>query len=158
MVKDTNSLKKLKFFSKFTDDGIKAVGEIISEVDYIAGKQIFTEGEEGHTLYIILDGEVKVTKKDHQGNDQVLTLLKDGDIFGEMSFLDERPHSATITAIKNSRIYQIEKPEFDRFVDKHPKAAYKVMKNIVFQVDSIVRRMNAAHVDMISYMFGRSRF
>jgi len=127
-------------------------------VDFIAGKQIFMEGEEGHTLHIVKSGEAKVTKKDHQGNDQILTLLKEGDIFGEMSFLDARPHSATITAIHSSRILQIQKPDFDKFVDENPKAAYKIMKNIVFQVDAIVRRMNSTYVDMISYMFGRSRF
>lgn len=158
MVESTESLKKLDFFSEFTDVEINAISQVISEVDFIIGKHIFMEGDEGHTLHIVMTGEVKVTKKDHQGNDQILTLLKDGDIFGEMSFLDGRPHSATITAIRNSRIYQIEKPDFDKFVDENPKAAYKIMKNIVFQVDSIVRRMNSTYVDMISYMFGRSRF
>jgi len=158
MPKDVSAIKNMSFFSYLNDDELVAVNNIISEVDYIAGKTVFDEGSDGHTLFVIKSGEVKVTKKDPEGKEQVLTLLKEGDIFGEMSFLDGRPHSATITAVHSTRILQIEKSEFDAFVDKNPKAAYKIMKNIAFQVDSIVRRMNSTYVDMMSYMFGRRRF
>jgi len=158
MAGDLNSLKKMSFFSYLNDEELKAVGEIIQEEEFTAGKIVFDEGMDGHTLHIIKSGEVKVTKKDPEGREQVLTLLKEGDIFGEMSFLDGRPHSATITAVHSSRILKIEKVDFDSFVESKPKAAYKIMKTIVFQVDSIVRRMNSTYVDMLSYMFGRRRF
>lgn len=155
---DVKELKKIGFFSSFTGEEIKAVSEIINEVDYLPGKAIFEEDVEGSTLYIIKSGEVKVTKKDPEGRDQVLTLLKEGDIFGEMSFLDGRPHSAAITAVHSTRVIQIEKGDFDKFIDEYPKASYKIMKNIVFHVDTIVRKMNTTYVDMVSYMFGRRRF
>ncbi len=155
---DIRELKKLDFFSAFTEKELDGVNRIIKEVSYAPGEVVFEEGSEGHTLYIVITGEAKVTKKDPEGREQVLTLLKDGDICGEMSFLDGRPHSATITAVHSMRVIQIEKADFDRFVEEYPKAAYKIMMNIVFQVDSIVRRMNTTYVDMISYMFGRRRF
>lgn len=158
MPEEISVLKKMDFFSFFNDDELKAVNRILKEVDYIAGKTIFEEGNEGKTLYLIKSGEVKVTKRDPEGREQVLTLLKEGDIFGEMSFLDGRPHSATVTAVHSTRILTIEKPDFDKFIEEHPKATYKIMKNIVFRVDSIVRRMNSTYVDMLSYMFGRRRF
>jgi len=158
MAEDINSLKKMSFFSYLNDDELRAVTEIIKEEEYSAGQVVFGEGVDGYTLHIIKSGEVKVTKKDPEGREQVLTLLKEGDIFGEMSFLDCRPHSATITAVHSSRILKIEKSDFDAFVESQPKAAYKIMKTIVFQVDSIVRKMNSTYVDMLSYMFGRRRF
>lgn len=158
MPADAKSLGKMSFFSYLNEDELKAVSEVIEEVDYPGGNVVFEEGSDGHTLYIIKSGEIKVSKKDPAGNEQVLTLLKEGDIFGEMSFLDGRPHSATIAAEQSSRLLQIEKNDFDEFVDKNPKAAYKIMKNIAFQVDSIVRKMNTTYVDMMSYMFGRRRF
>ena len=158
MSEELSSLKKMVLFANLNEEELKAVREIVTEVDYIADKSVFEEGQDGHTLYLIKSGEVKVTKKDPEGTEQVLALLKDGDIFGEMSFIDGRPHSATVTAVHSTRILQLEKGKFDELVDSHPKAAYKIMKTIVVQVDAIVRRMNTQYVDMLSYMFGRRRF
>ncbi|MBE9504239.1 MAG: cyclic nucleotide-binding domain-containing protein [Proteobacteria bacterium] len=158
MSEELSSLKKMVLFTYLNEEELKAVREIITEVDYMADKSVFEESQDGHTLYLIKSGEVKVTKKDPEGTEQVLALLKEGDIFGEMSFLDGRPHSATVVAVHSTRILQIEKGKFDEFVDSHPKAAYKIMKTIVIQVDAIVRRMNTNYVDMLSYMFGRRRF
>jgi len=158
MAEDISVLKKLEFFSYFNDEELKAASEIMNEVDYLPGKVIFDEGAEGKTLHIIKSGEVKISKKDPEGREQVLALLKEGDIFGEMSFLDGRPHSATVTTVHSTRILKIEKADFEELIEKHPKASYKIMKNIVFQVDTIVRKMNTTYVDMMSYMFGRRRF
>ncbi len=158
MSEELSVLKKLEFFSFFNEEELKAISEILTEVDFLAGKEVFDEGAEGHTLFIIKSGEVKITKKDPEGREQVLTLLKEGEIFGEMSFLDGRPHSASVVAVHSTRILKLEKVDFDAFLEIHPKAGYKIMKNIVFHVDMIVRRMNSTYVDMISYMFGRKRF
>jgi CRP-like cAMP-binding protein len=157
MAEDIKKLKKMSFFSCLSDEELVALKDIIVVEEFPAGADVFGEGVDGHTLHVIKAGEVKVTKKDPEGTEQVLALLKEGDIFGEMSFLDGRPHSASITAVHSSKILKIEKTDFDNFVESHPRAAYKIMKNIVFQVDSIVRRMNSTYVDMLSYMFGRRR-
>ena len=155
---DVKSLKKVAFFTYLNDEELSDVCDIVENVDYEAESIVFGEGFEGHTLYLIKSGEVQVTKKDPSGAEQVLALLKEGDIFGEMSFIDGRPHSATVKAVQNSELLQIEKGQFDKLVDKNPKAAYKIMKTIVVQVDAIVRRMNTKYMDMLSYMFGRRRF
>ena len=158
MSEEISVLKKLEIFSYFNEAELKAVSNILTEIDFLAGKEIFDEGAEGHTLFIIKSGEVKITKRDPEGREQVLTLLKEGDIFGEMSFLDGRPHSASVIAVHSTRILKLEKADFDVFLEDHPKAAYKIMKHIVFHVDMIVRKMNSTYVDMLSYMFGRRRF
>ena len=158
MSEDIAVLKKLDFFSFFNEDELKAVSQIMDEVDYLPAKLVFDEGTEGQTLYIIKTGEVKITKKDPEGREQVLALLKEGEIFGEMSFLDGRPHSASVSTVHSTRILKIEKADFEQFIEEQPRAAYKIMKNIVYHVDTIVRRMNSTYVDMISYMFGRRRF
>lgn len=155
---DVNSLKKTTFFTYLNDEELNDVSNIVLSVDYDEESIVFGEGFEGQTLYLIKSGEVQVTKKDPSGAEQVLALLKEGDIFGEMSFIDGRPHSATIKAVHKTELFQIEKSEFDKLVEKNPKVAYKIMKTIVVQVDAIVRRMNTKYMDMLSYMFGRRRF
>jgi CRP-like cAMP-binding protein len=86
-----------------------------------------------------------------------LTLMKDGDIFGEMSFLDGRPRSASIVAISEVDTYVIDKDDFETLVDGNPRLTYKLLRNIVFTIHSIVRGMNSRYIEMINYMWGRKR-
>jgi CRP-like cAMP-binding protein len=121
------------------------------------GDTVFKDSEEGHSLYIIKKGEVKACKTAPDGELFTLTILKDGEIFGEMSFLDERPHSAAMIAVSDVETYIIEKSDFDTIVDEHPRIIYKLMKNIVFTIHAIVRGMNSRYIEMINYMWGRKR-
>jgi CRP-like cAMP-binding protein len=74
-----------------------------------------------------------------------------------MSFLDGRPHSATLIAIADTEVYQIERRDFESLIEGSPFLVYKVMRNIVFTVHDIVGKMNAKHMEMINYMWGRRR-
>ncbi|OGQ59129.1 MAG: hypothetical protein A3J24_09225, partial [Deltaproteobacteria bacterium RIFCSPLOWO2_02_FULL_53_8] len=121
------------------------------------GDTIFKESEDGQTIYIIKKGEVKACKVAPDGELFTLTIMKDGDIFGEMSFLDGRPHSSTIVAVSDVETYLIDMSDFEGLVDKNPRIIFKLMKNIVFTIHSIVRGMNSRYIEMINYMWGRRR-
>ena len=150
-------LRDLAFFSDLTDDELTVMSQIVARRDFRVGETIFKESEDGPSLYVIKKGEVKACKTTPDGELFTLTMMKDGDIFGEMSFLDGRPHSATIVAISDLETYIIQKSDFDTLVDKHPRIIYKLLRNIVFTIHSIVRGMNSRYIEMINYMFGRKR-
>ena len=154
---DTKLLREIAFFEDFEDAELDVIAGIATKKDFNTGDTVFKDGEEGHSLYVIAKGEVKVCKTAPGGELFTLTILKDGDIFGEMSFLDGRAHSATMVAISHLETYDIEKPDFDAIIDKHPRVTYKLMCNIVFTVHSIVRGMNTKYMEMINYMWGRKR-
>jgi CRP/FNR family cyclic AMP-dependent transcriptional regulator len=136
---------------------MQAVSKIISKKDFGAGETIFTESEKGESLYIIRKGEVKACRQAPDGELFTLTTMKEGEIFGEMSFLDGRPRSATLVALTDIETYVIEKSDFETLVDKYPRITYKLLKNIVFTIHSIVRGMNTRYMEMINYMWGRRR-
>ena len=108
-------------------------------------------------MYIIKKGEVKACKTAPDGELFTLTIMKDGEIFGEMSFLDGRPRSATVVAVSDLETYIIDKKDFETLVDGNPRIIYKLLRNIVFTIHSIVRGMNARYMEMINYMWGRRR-
>ena len=87
-----------------------------------------------------------------------LTILKDGDIFGAMSFIDEKPRSATVIAISDVETYVIERPDAEKIAGDNPRILYKLMRNIIRTVHDVVYAMNARHIEMINYMWGRKRF
>ncbi len=154
---DKKVLREIPFFHDLTDEEFEVLAPILKRKVYKAGETLFKENEVGQILYIICKGEVKVCKEGPGGDLQTITLLKDGDICGEMSFLDGRPHSATIVALVETEVYLLRKEDFDKLIPNHPFLIYKLMKNIVFTIHAIVRGMNTRYVEMINYMWGRRR-
>lgn len=154
---EKEGMEKIQLFEGLTGDELETLSSALKRKHYKAGQTILKEGETGETLHIISKGEVKVCKVGPTGDLQILTLLKDGDICGEMSFLDGRPHAATLVAIVDTEVYQIERKDFEALIEKSPYLVYKVMRNIVFTIHAIVRGMNTKYMEMINYMWGRRR-
>lgn len=154
---DPKLLRDLVFFSDLTDSELATVAAVTKRQDFNLGDTVFRESEDGQSLYIIKKGEVKACKIAPDGELFTLTIMKDGDIFGEMSFLDGRPRSATIVAVSDLETYIIDKFDFEGLVDDNPRIIYKLLRNIVFTIHSIVRGMNVRYMEMINYMWGRKR-
>ena len=70
---------------------------------YEDGEVIFREGDKGEGMYVIQAGKVKITKQTTSG-EVTLSVLEDGDIFGEMALFDKLPRSATATASGEARV------------------------------------------------------
>ena len=150
-------IKVMPFFADLADDELEVVSKILSQEEFKMGDTIFDDGEEGESLYILRRGEVKACKVAPDGEPFTLTLMKEGEIFGEMSFLDGRRRSATIIALTNLEVFVMERGDFETLIEAHPWIVYKLLKNIVFTIHSIVRGMNTRDLEMVNYMWGRKR-
>jgi CRP-like cAMP-binding protein len=88
--------------------------------DVMAGVQIVAEGQPGRGLFVLLAGEVDVSKVD--GDSKVLlATLKPGDVFGELSLLNDEPASATVTAARQSTVLFLAKDIFARLIAAFPE-------------------------------------
>ena len=154
---DPKILMDMSFFTDLTHDELSAISKIVKKKEYKIGETVFKENEDGTSMYVIRKGEVKACKAAPDGELMTLTMMKDGDIFGEMSFLDERPRSATIVSVSHTEVYSIEKHDFEKLIDAYPRMVYKILKNIIFTVHTIVRGMNTRYIEMVNYMWGRRR-
>ena len=100
---------------------------MITLKQYNPGEIIFRENDEGDTAYIIESGSVVVMKQ-MEGQDVHLAHLESGDIFGEMSLIDERPRSATIKAVEETVVRGIPRNEFSQSLQKDSQAALSLLK------------------------------
>jgi len=155
---DSKLLRKERFFADLTDSELEVMAKITSQKNFKTGETIFKESEESQSLYVIRSGEVKASVSAPNGEVFTLTMLKDGDIFGQMSFIDGRPRSATIIAASDVDTIVMEKSDFEGIIDDNPRLIHKIMGKIVLNVHSILRGMNARYMEMINYMWGRKRF
>ena len=154
---DPKSLREIDFLSDLNDQELGVLSTVLKEKEFPVGATVFKEGEDGQSLYIIKKGEVKACKTSPEGDLLTLMLHKDGDIFGEMAFLDGKPRSASIVAIADTSTYILDKDDFETLIDNHPRLMYKILRNIVFHIHTIVRGMNSRYLEMINYMWGRKR-
>ncbi|MCX7997601.1 MAG: cyclic nucleotide-binding domain-containing protein, partial [Leptospiraceae bacterium] len=88
--------------------------------NYYPGEIIFCEGEPGDSLYVVMEGEVKITR--NTGNAEItMNILNAGQIFGEMALLDNKPRSATAIANKNTKLAVVSKVNFQSTTELNPK-------------------------------------
>jgi hypothetical protein len=107
-------LKTVSLFAQTPDEVLADVASLLEEQEFKAGEPIFTKGETGRCLYIVIDGRVRV----HDG-ERTLNHLGEGAIFGEMAVLDDSPRSASVTADEDTRLFRLDQdPLYELMADR----------------------------------------
>ena len=111
-------------------------------MNFKKGATIIHEGTTGSYAYLILSGSVEVSKK--VGEEKlVLSRLVKGNIFGEMSLVDDKPRSATIVALEDTEVRVITRDRFESMLEQNPGAVIPLLKQ-VFQRVRYLNQMVAA--------------
>mmetsp|Transcript_1565 Transcript_1565/g.2857 ORF Transcript_1565/g.2857 Transcript_1565/m.2857 type:complete len:791 (+) Transcript_1565:53-2425(+) len=110
--------KALPLFKNLEDRELEAVADLMEQKTFKKGKKIITQGEVGHTFYIIKSGETSVQKSDDSGAPPTeLKKLKEGDFFGEMALLNEEPRVCDVVANSDKVVtYELDKAAFQRIL------------------------------------------
>jgi hypothetical protein len=96
------ALKQASIFAETPDETLAEIAAVLQELALPAGKTLFEKGERGDSMYLIVDGEVRV----HDGG-HTLNHLHTGDVFGEMAVLDAEPRMASVTAVEDSQLLRL---------------------------------------------------
>ena len=112
MVIDIESIKKEGVLGELTAEELAAIAGIIGKAHYELGETLFRASQQDRSLHLIRSGEVKFCVAAPDGEQFTLSILKEGDMFGGMSFVDGTPRSATAVAIADVDTYRIEWPDF----------------------------------------------
>lgn len=117
------------------------------------GQFLIEEGHTDETLYMIISGHLEVLIKSSGGDMVTLHLLREGEMAGELGFLDGRPHSASLRALGNCTAVCLARQDLEAFIAEDPELMYKVMRAIMRTVHAILCDMNRSHVEMNNYIF-----
>lgn len=100
-----------------------------------AGQLVLQEGDQGDSLYVVLAGELEVTKR--QGSqDVLLALYKPGQFFGEMALLEQAPRSASVRTLQESRLLMISQAAFQTLLSCSPSAPLKILHTVTSRLRS----------------------
>src|SRR3972149_5709943 len=103
--------------------------------------QIRTEGEAGDAVYFILSGRVKVTLYGEEGREIVLAVLKEGDMFGELSIIDDKPRSANVEAITDIQCLVVSKAAFLEYLSRHHKVYMRFFAYLTGRLREATRKI-----------------
>lgn len=111
---------------------------------------IFSECEPGNELFIIQSGKVKISKI--VSDEVLLAVLKQGDIFGEMALLDNKPRSASAVSFGDTQVLAINKQNFESIVQQQPQMATRLIQLLSARIWTAYRQLDNL---MISNDIGR---
>ncbi len=111
-----NVMNSSALFQSFSKSDRRDLVQRFRARDVAKGEAIIREGEKSDGLYLILSGEVEVTKAG-----QALAKLKEGELFGEMSLLQRAPASATVTSTRRTSLLRLPREDFDQIIMSHPQ-------------------------------------
>jgi CRP-like cAMP-binding protein len=147
-------LAKVPFFDGLTVEALAMIAHVMTEESYAYGTRIFQYGDPGDKLYIILEGKVRIFREVGGMGEEALAVLGVGEVFGEMSLLDESPRSAGALAHERCRLLVITKDAFDDLLFLHKDLAYEVLWSCVRMLASRLRETN----DKLTFLSTTGRF
>ncbi|NOR45814.1 MAG: cyclic nucleotide-binding domain-containing protein [Candidatus Delongbacteria bacterium] len=148
---DNNSknifLRSISLCDNMNDEEIKAIAEHCRIKSYKKKNVIFLESDPGNMLYLISSGRVKITKLNEEGNEVILTILSDGDYFGEMSLLDDQDRNANAIAMDDVELLTITKNEFVNLLIHNSTLSLNLLKTFAIRLRVTDIRMKSFFLD-----------
>ena len=127
-----------------TDDEMKELIGIADESSAKQGAVLFSEGDKGDALLLVLDGQVEVTKRSAS-----LAKLEAGSVIGEMSLLDGETRSATATTLSDVKFLTISNARFQKLLAADNVAALKIVRNLAQVMSKRLALINEKLVDSL---------
>jgi CRP-like cAMP-binding protein len=137
-----NLLKQAAIFQDLDDGELARVSEVCREQKFAAGQHIFKEGEPGNRLFIISQGDVRISRTIPGSGEEALTVLKPGSCFGEMSIFDRSERSTDAIANSSCTLITIARPDFELLLDFNRDIAHKVLWSVVRMLSARLRVTN----------------
>jgi len=139
-------LEQSDLFPTLSEGEVKKISSEIK--DLAPGQLIFSEGDLGDGAYFILDGRVKVVSASAGPKEVMLGQLSEGEIFGEMSLIDEKPRSASIETLTPCKLAYVDKRAFNEFLASRSELAFRLMGFICLSIFRHILRLDRLYSDV----------
>ncbi len=116
-------LKGIDLFSQIPGEDLANIALISTEEARDEGEEVFAEGDVGDALYLVLEGKVRVHRRE-----KTIAELGEKECFGEMALLDTAPRSATVTAMTDVALLRISREEFQEIMAEKHEIAMGIIK------------------------------
>ncbi len=136
---DVATIRRVPLFRDFADDEAAAVAATVTDRRYGKHQFVVRENDPGDTFYLLVKGSVSVCRIAPDGRETILSILKEGDFFGEMSMFDSSLRSASIKTLTDVEVGAIRQSDFLILLDRNPR----IGRSLVIALSDRLRAANA---------------
>lgn len=151
---DLTLLKKVPLFEGLTSAQLQKIAAVSTTASYEGSQRIFTDGDPGDSMYVILEGRVRISKMVPGIGEEALAILEKGQYFGEMAIIEESPRSADAIAHVPCKLWVIERARLEQLMFTDKDLAYVLLWTFVRTLSDRLRDMN----EKIKTFFAISKF
>lgn len=123
-------LKKVPLFSNLSNKQLNIVYDVGQIKRFVKNCIIFYQRDPGDTFYIVVSGRIKITLLNEDGKEIILSILKEGEFFGEMSLLDDGKRSASAIAMEDTVLFLLTRNQFYKLITTNTGILTKIFKEI----------------------------
>ena len=135
-------LKNVAIFKELDESELDEIAEVCREEKFVSGEYIFREGESGTRLYLIVEGEVRISRDVPGSGEEALAVLQPGALFGEMAVFDRSDRSTHAISNGGTTVLTITRPDFEMLLDFNREMAYKVLWSVTRLLSGRLRNTN----------------
>ncbi|GAC1509320.1 MAG: Crp/Fnr family transcriptional regulator [Chloroflexota bacterium] len=128
------TLRDLALFRGLARPEIDALARDLVQRRYRRGEIVFSQGDPGDGLYIIVQGHVSIQRQNLQGGELIIAVCEPGEYFGELALFDDEPRSATAVTMEACTTQFLSRASFRGFLQAHPQAMLACMEYVIRQL------------------------
>ena len=149
-----SALSNMNLFHGLAPQALERIAAIAGEETHETDSVVFSEGEMGDKLYLILEGKVRISRNLAGMGEEALAILGPGESFGEMSLIDDTPRSADARVHERTRLLVITREAFEDLLFIHKDLAYEILWNFIKTLSTRLREAN----DKMAFMTVTGKF
>ncbi len=143
IVTNLDLLRRVPLFSRLTDPQAEVLGTALRKRRFHRGEPLVVQGQKSNALFLLLTGRARVSASDLRGREVILAMLKPGDYLGEMSIIDNEPHSASVHALVQTDVLELDRTAFARCLAENVSMSLIVMKGLVKRLRHADRKIES---------------
>ena len=143
MLSNLDLIRRVPLFSMLTNDQAQSVADGVVKRRFRRGEIIVEQGRKSNALFILLTGRARVMTSDSRGREVILAVLEPGDYLGEMSLIDNEPHSATVRAEVQTDVLVLGRAEFAQCLPENSSLSYAIMRGLVQRLRNADRQIES---------------
>jgi hypothetical protein len=145
---DPRSLRRVKILAGMSEEQLERFANFMEVEKIPQWSVIVTQGEVGDSMYLILEGELRV-RINVMGKETILTTLGIGEFFGDISLFDHGPRSADVVANTESILLKISSSAFDQLAKAAPELATPFLRAVGQTLSARIRADNKRYGDSV---------
>lgn len=137
------ALRTIPIFSGLAPERLDVVCRLASMRRVARGTSVVLAGESTDFVYFVLNGSLKVVVGDEDGREVILTIVGQGDVFGEMGVVDDSPRSATVTAVAPTDLVVFSQADFRRILQEDFDVCLRLMGRLAMRLRDADRKIES---------------